>query len=108
VADGQWGVFAAWPIPRVVDALQKICHDAMVLASGGTPRCFPAPSLPRGARLGALVAWARSLGRVARHDEHAWNEGLLVEALVAEGRACWQEATSRAPAMRRPLDTLAR
>jgi DNA polymerase III subunit delta' len=108
VANGQWGVFAAWPIPRVVSTLQKICHDAMVLASGGTPRYFCAQAMPRGASLRSLAAWARTLGRVARHDEHAWNEGLLVEALVGEGRACWQEATSRTPSMRKPLDTLVR
>jgi DNA polymerase III subunit delta' len=108
VANGRWEVFSAWPIPRVVDTLQKICHDAMVVAAGGAPRCFSLQSLPRGADLGSLCAWARTLGRVARHDEHAWNEGLLIEALVAEGRACWQEATSRAASASKPLDTLVR
>jgi DNA polymerase-3 subunit delta' len=65
----------------------------MVLGAGGTPRYFAPQALPAGASLSGLAAWARSLSRVARHDEHPWNDGLLVEALVCEGRACWQEAT---------------
>lgn len=108
VAKGHWAAFAGWPIPRVVDALQKICHDAMVVASGGTPRYFEAQAMPGGASLSSLLVWAGSLGRVARHDEHPWNEGLLIEALVCEGHACWQEATPKLPSERRPLDTLGR
>jgi DNA polymerase-3 subunit delta' len=34
----------------------------------------------------ALLDWQRSLLRVARHDEHPWHEGLLLDALVCEGR----------------------
>jgi DNA polymerase III subunit delta' len=108
VAQGRAAPFAGWPVPRVVDTLQKICHDAMVQAAGGTPRYFGPDALPAGPDLAALVSWGRSLGRVARHDEHPWNDALLVEALVCEGRACWQEATSRTIDSRRPLDTLAR
>ncbi len=108
VAQGQAAAFAGWTVPQVVDGLQKICHDAMVLAADGTPRYFPIQVLPEGARMPHLSAWARSLGRVARHDEHPWNEALLVEAMVSEGRTCWQEATHRSTAGRRPLDTLAR
>jgi DNA polymerase-3 subunit delta' len=108
VAEGQSAAFNGWHVPQVVDTLQKICHDALVRSAGGEPRYFPAQALPAGADAAQLLAWSRSLGRVARHDEHPWNEGLLVEAMVSEGRACWQEATSSAPAKRRPLDTLAR
>ena len=32
---------------------------------------------------------------------------LLIEALVSEGRACWQETTTRGPRSGRALDTLA-
>jgi DNA polymerase-3 subunit delta' len=108
LAQGRAGPFAGWPIPRVVDTLQKICHDAMVQTAGGTPRYFTADAIPAGASLAALTSWARSLGRVARHDEHPWNDALLVEALVCEGRACWQEATSRHVDSRRALATLGR
>lgn len=108
VARGQAAALAGWPVPRAVDALQKICHDALVQAAGGAPRYFAAQALPVGADPGRLNTWAASLSRVARHAEHAWNEGLLVEALVSEGRRCWQEATTPGPRGARALDTLAR
>lgn len=108
VARGQAGPLAGWPVPRAVDALQKLCHDAMVHAAGGAPRYFPPQALPPAARLELLCGWARSLSRVAQHDEHPWNEGLLVEALAGEGHACWQEATTRGPRGARALDTLGR
>ena len=108
VARGQAAALSGWPVPRAVDALQKLCHDAMAQAVGGAPRYFAPQSLPAGARLAPLCAWARSLSRVARHDEHPWNDGLLLEALVSEGRACWQEATTRGPRSAKALATLAR
>jgi len=98
MARGQAAALAGWPVPRAVDALQKLCHDAQVVSVGGAPRYFAVQALPPGARPGPLIAWAKSLARVARHDEHPWNDGLLVEALVSEGRACWQEARLAAPA----------
>jgi DNA polymerase-3 subunit delta' len=93
LAAGRTATFQGWPLARVLDALQKICHDLQVAAAGGEPRFFDAGSLPPGARAVALSRWGGTLTRVARHDEHPWNEGLLVEALVAEGRACWQDDT---------------
>ncbi len=108
VARGQDAALAGWPVPRALDALQKVCHDALVQALGGEPRYFVSQPLPPGARPERLSAWAKTLARVARHDEHPWNDGLLIEALVSEGRACWQEATTRAPRSGRALDTLAR
>ena len=92
VARGQGAALSGWPVPRAVDALLKLCHDALALAAGGAPRYFPASSLPgradkdRSGAIGRLVEWHRSLLRVARHDEHPWQEGLLLDALVAEGR----------------------
>jgi len=74
-------------VPRAIDSLHKLCHDAMAVAAGASARFFP--SLPPGADLEALVAWGKTLARVARFDEHPWNAPLLVDALVAEGRACW-------------------
>jgi len=108
VAHGRAASLAGWPVAQAVEVLHKLCHDAMVRAAGGQPRYFAPASLPDGADLGRLAAWARTLGRAARHDEHPWNEALLVEALVAEGRTCWQEATTRGPSARRPLGTLGR
>jgi DNA polymerase III subunit delta' len=108
VAQGQSAVFSGWPVPRVLDALQKLCHDTMALAVGGQPSYFSAAALPRGARLPALAAFARTLARVARDDEHPWNEGLLVDALVCEAAATWEDDTKAEPTTRRPVATLKR
>jgi DNA polymerase-3 subunit delta' len=85
VARGQSGHFSGWPMPRVVDALLKLCHDAMSVARGGGARYFPSDAMPHSDQPEALTAWAKELARVARHDEHPWNEGLLVDALVTGG-----------------------
>jgi DNA polymerase-3 subunit delta' len=91
VAAGQGAALAGWPVPRAVDALQKLCVDATAAAAapGAAPRHFPPGSLPpvAAAALPALLAWAGQLARVARHDDHPWNEPLLLDALVAQGRA---------------------
>ena len=108
VARGQAQTLAGWPVPRALDALQKLCHDAMCMAAGGAPRYFTPQSLPSGAAPSLLAAWAKTLWRVARHEEHSWNEGLLIEALVGEAAACWQEATTRSPRAGVGLDTLRR
>ena len=92
VAGGQAGALQGWPLPRVLDALHKLCHDAMALASGAAPRYFPAGSLAGGASLAALAAWSRELGRVARHDEHPWHEALMLDALIAGGARALQRS----------------
>lgn len=108
VARGQAAPLAGWPVARVVDALLKLCHDAQVQAVGGVARFFPAEALVGGASLERLAAWGRTLQRIARHDEHPWNEGLMVEALVAEGSGCWQIATTSPAGSRTRLATLDR
>lgn len=98
VVRGDARPMAGWPVPRVVDALQKLCHDAMAMAAGAPPRFFPADAIPPGACAPALAAWARELQRAARHDEHPWNAGLLTEALVLEAAAAWPApAGARSP-----------
>lgn len=89
VARGDASSLSEWGVPRAVDALQKLCHDAAVAACGGAPRFFPASRLPSGVRLEALLAWHKQLQSVMRHAEHPWSEALLVEALVAEGQQAW-------------------
>ncbi len=89
VQRGDAAPLAAWPLPRVVDALQKLCHDAACRAAGAAARYFPPASL---AMLSgsidpmALADWSRDLLRAARHAEHPWNAGLMVEALVQRGQ----------------------
>lgn len=86
VGQGAAAAFAAWPLPRTVDALQKLCHDAACVAAGAAPRYFPVASIRAGAAPAALSAWMRELNRVARHAEHPWNAGLMAESLVQQGR----------------------
>ena len=86
VAQGMAVALGGWPLARVVDALQKLCHDAACIAVGAAPRYFPAASLRAGAQPAALAAWMRELNRVARHAEHPWNAGLMVESLVQQGQ----------------------
>lgn len=97
VAQGDAKRLSGWPIPRVVKVLQQLCHDAMAVAVGGTPRYFPAESLPRHASLDALGQWAAELRRVGRHEDHPWQAPLLIEALLAQGSV----ALSSAQALRR-------
>ena len=108
VARADATVFAAWPVPRMIDALQKLAHDAALRSCGAEPRFFPRASLPDGLDLAAAARWHQSLLRVVRHADHPWNEGLLAEALVSEGAQVWQGAratTQTARAMPR-ADTL--
>jgi DNA polymerase-3 subunit delta' len=91
VAAGDAAVLAGRPIPRVVDWLLKLAHDAQVAAAGGAPRFFAAEQLPAGTDLAALRAWQQALLRTARHDEHPWNTGLLIESLVTQAAAVWPQ-----------------
>jgi DNA polymerase-3 subunit delta' len=86
VARGDTSAIAGWPLPRAIDALQKLCHDASCIASGAEPRYFPPAVLAATpATFDGLIAWSRELGRAARHAEHPWNAGLLIESLVGQG-----------------------
>jgi DNA polymerase-3 subunit delta' len=103
VARGQAGALAGWPVPQIVDALQKLCVDALALAAGAAPRYFPPDSLqpvahrPASAHqaLPALLDWAADLARVSRHDGHPWNEALLLDALLASARTALNGTTAR-------------
>ena len=87
VAQGDASALAAWPLPQLVDALQKLCHDLLCGSVGAAPRYFPAAALPKGGNIGSLTAWSQALSRSARHAEHPWNAPLMAEALVQQGRS---------------------
>ena len=89
VATGDAASLAGRALPRVIELLLKLAHDAQVLAAGGQPRFFTAGQVPAAADLIALRDWQRALLRAARHDEHPWNAGLLVESLVTQAAAVW-------------------
>lgn len=84
-----------WPLPRLIDGMQKLCHDLMCVRAGAAPRHFSSATLAPLSQQGgpdwlALAEWARDLTHAARHDEHAWHAGLRSEALVGQGAALWQ------------------
>lgn len=93
VAQGAAAALANWPLPRLVDALQKLCHDSACVARGAAPRYFPAASIAAGADPAALAAWMSELQRIARHAEHPWSAALVTESLVQQGQRALQRAT---------------
>lgn len=84
VAQAQGAAMAGWPLPLVVETLQKLCHDLACMATGAEPRYFPAASLHRDGDLGRLTAWAGELRKASRHAEHPWNLNLRVESLLLQ------------------------
>ncbi len=95
IAQGDAAGLAAWPLPRLVDMLHKLCHDLMRLAAGGEPRYFPRAALPaKPVPLARLAPWAKALAAHARSAEHTWNAGLMAEALVQQARQAFAAAAS--------------
>jgi DNA polymerase III subunit delta' len=99
LARGDVGTLAAWPLPRVIDMLQKLCHDLQRMAVGGMPRYFAASALGAPASLITLNAWAVELQAQVRHAEHPWNAGLMVEALVANARVAMSAQAPKAKSL---------
>lgn len=94
VRQGKVQPVSAWPLPLLVDALQKLCHDQLLLLVGASPRYFTALALLSGAELGRLSGWAAQLRRLAAQADHPWNTGLAAEALMLQA----QQASSAAAA----------
>ena len=86
VARGESQALSTWPLPRLIDALQKLGHDAACVAVGAPARYFPQAVIAKGANSDALAEWMQELKRCARHAEHAWNAGLMLESLVQQGQ----------------------
>jgi DNA polymerase-3 subunit delta' len=77
---------ADWSPARIVEALQKLCHDLQAVQAGAEPRFFAAADLPAAADPAALGAWWRDLAATSRTVEHPFNAGLLLEDLVTRAR----------------------
>ena len=75
-----------WPVPRVLQALAKLCHDTACVTLDAPPRWFDAARLRPARDLSALLRWSRELARIERDAEHPWNSPLLIETLVTQGR----------------------
>lgn len=95
VQQGQAGALTQWPLPWMVDGLQKLCHDLARVAVGAAPRYFPADCLPPPPELSRLQQWSQELSRLARHADHPWNLPLKVETLVLQARAVMRVKPSR-------------
>ncbi len=95
LASAEAGTLASWPLPRLLDALKKLCHDAMCIASGASPHYFPVASMPARAGLPALTAWSRALAQTSRHDEHPWNMPVMVESLVQQAHQALKPAAAK-------------
>jgi len=83
IAQGRQGALDGWPVPRALDALFKLCCDAIARSAGAPTRYFDARWVPVGADATRLAAWAGELRRIAAHADHPWHEGLMADALVA-------------------------
>ncbi|HSV82254.1 MAG TPA: DNA polymerase III subunit delta' [Ramlibacter sp.] len=86
LARGDGSALAAWGLPQVVEALQKLCHDLLAVRSGADPRFFAPDDLPASGAVTALTAWSRDLAATARTVEHPFNAGLMLEDLVTRAR----------------------
>lgn len=87
LARGEVAALSDWAPPRVIDALQRLCHDLVRRAHGQPGQFFAAASLPSPRRAEPLLSWDAELRRAARHADHPLNAGLWIEALVAQARA---------------------
>lgn len=92
VARGEVAALSDWAPPRVIDALQRLCHDLLRRSHGQPGQFFAAAALPSPKRPAPLLAWDAELRRAARHEDHPLNAGLWIEALVAQAQAAMSAA----------------
>lgn len=92
VARGEVAALSDWAPPRVIDALQRLCHDLLRRVHGQPGQFFAAASLPAPRRAAPLLGWDAELRRAARHAEHPLNAGLWIEALVAQAQTAMSAA----------------
>jgi DNA polymerase-3 subunit delta' len=78
---------------QAIEALQKLCHDLVLMRSGAPPRFFKAEALPScKASVNTLTAWFKRLSQASRTADHPFNPGLMLEALASEARLAIQTA----------------
>lgn len=92
LARGEVAAVSDWPVPRAIDALQRLNHDLLRVAHGAGPSYFPTEALPKPRQAAPLQAWGQVLQRAMRHAEHPLNAGLLLESLVGQGQSAIAEA----------------
>lgn len=75
-----------WPVPRAIDALQRIVNDLLRRVHGAPAIYFPESALPKVRQAAPLHDWAEQLKQAARHADHPLNSGLFMESLFCQGR----------------------
>lgn len=90
LAQGQAGALASLAGPQVVDALQKLCHDLLMVRVGAAPRFFDKADLPAAPSLAVLARWSKALTQSMKTADHPFNQGLMLEALVAQAASVLQ------------------
>ena len=84
---GETAFVRDWPVAELVDALQKLCHDALCLNQNAVPRFFALKQPAKGgATLAALSQWSVALKNSRKTMDHPFNPGLMQEALVEQAR----------------------
>ena len=82
------------PPSEVIDALQKLCHDLLMVQTQASLRFFNEADLPKLKVSSAkLTAWFKRLSQAAKTSEHPFNAGLMLEALCTEAREVMNSAT---------------
>lgn len=95
VARGDAAAFGDWPLPRLIDTLQKLAHDAMCESVGARPRYFGRLQGEGTFVLALLLEWVRSLGFAARYADHPWQSSLMVDSLILQGREALARQAAR-------------
>jgi DNA polymerase-3 subunit delta' len=86
MAAGEIAFVRDWSVNELVDALQKLCHDALCLNKGALPRFFELKAGKAVPTLAALSQWSVDLKRSRKTMDHPFNGGLMQEALVEQAR----------------------
>lgn len=86
IARNETGVLSDWPVPRAIEALQRLAADLIRTAHGAPSAYFPRDALPAARNPEAMQEWARLLRDAARHAEHPLNANLLMESLIGQGQ----------------------
>lgn len=94
IAQGRTDIFADWPLSRLIETLQKLCHDSLCVAVGAAPRYFPQQSLGAPGDIANLVKWSAALREQATHAEHPWQTSLKLESLVDQARHAMAGSTA--------------
>ncbi len=94
LVQGDWSLIADWPIPRQVQVLMLLCHDAMAVATGAPTRYFAAEALPPSPVARRLSSYWRALQQAWRTAEHPLQAGLWAEAWAERTRAVFARCAS--------------